>query len=58
VSPTTGAVSPTSAANVTTDPGQLPPTGASGSTALVAVSVLGLGALVFFVTRKFRAIDE
>ncbi len=61
VSPTSAAVSavsPTSAANVTTDPAQLPPTGASGSTALVALIVLGLGALVLFVTRKFRAIDE
>ena len=58
VSPTSAAVSPTSAANVTTDPGQLPPTGASDSTALVAVIVLGLGALVLFATRKFRALDE
>ncbi|MET1002999.1 MAG: hypothetical protein ABWZ15_14400 [Acidimicrobiia bacterium] len=56
--PTTGAVSPTSAANVTTDPGQLPPTGASDSTVLVAILVLGLGAFVLLVTRKFRALDD
>jgi LPXTG-motif cell wall-anchored protein len=58
VSPTTAAVSPTSAASATTDPGQLPATGTSDSTALIAVILLGLGAMVLLVARKFRPLDD
>jgi len=58
VEPTTAVVSQTSAVSVTTDPGQLPATGASDSTALIAVILLGLGAMVLLVARKFRALDD
>jgi LPXTG-motif cell wall-anchored protein len=50
--PTSAAVAPTSAA--TTDPGTLPATGASDTSAFIALVVLALGAFLLIIVRKFR----
>ena len=55
---TGGSVSPTSVANVTTDPGTLPTTGSSGATLLIALVVLAAGGLLLIVARRFHTLDE
>jgi LPXTG-motif cell wall-anchored protein len=42
----------------TGDPGQLPATGGSDATVLVAMVVLGVGAFLLIVARKFRLVDD
>ena len=53
VAPTSAVVAPTSAA-ATTDPGDLPATGGSDASALIALVVLALGAFLLIIARKFR----